>query len=167
MGMAAPGAPMSLARPTPGTTRSRRPRCERDHGRTRIARQDARAGVCTHTQRFDGVQGHDRIPEDPGLLARAEREAINAPIQGTAADIIKIAMIRLPAAIRENDLQSRLLLQVHDELVLECLEADVAKTSQLVQEIMQRAYTLVVPLKTDAKAGPNWDAMEPLNGTGK
>jgi DNA polymerase-1 len=94
--------------------------------------------------------------------ARAEREAINAPIQGTAADIIKLAMIRLPAALERAGLGARLLLQVHDELVLECPEAELGPTASLVQQVMQQAVTLQVPLKTDAKAGSNWADMSPL-----
>ncbi len=95
--------------------------------------------------------------------ARAEREAINAPIQGSAADIIKIAMIRLPQALEEAGLRARLLLQVHDELVLECDENEIAKTSEVVQRVMQEAFPLRVPLKTDAKAGASWATMEPLD----
>jgi DNA polymerase-1 len=97
----------------------------------------------------------------PQIRARAEREAINAPIQGTAADIIKIAMIQLPTVLQQNDLTARLLLQVHDELVLECDQAELDQTVRIVQEVMQQAYTLRIPLKTDAKAGLNWDEMEP------
>ncbi len=94
--------------------------------------------------------------------ARATREAINAPIQGTAADIIKIAMLRLPSALRERGLQAQMLLQVHDELVFECPEDEVEDTAQLAREIMQDAYELNVPLKTDAKSGPTWVGMQPI-----
>ena len=91
----------------------------------------------------------------------AEREAINAPIQGTAADIIKFAMLRLPGEIARADLSSRMLLQVHDELVFECPAAEVEACSRLVQEVMRTAYPLEVPLKTDAKVGLNWAEMAP------
>ncbi len=101
------------------------------------------------------------IPET--ARSRAEREAINAPIQGTAADITKIAMLRLPNALRQAGLRARMLLQVHDELVLECPEAEVARTARRVQEVMQAAFQLRVPLKTDAKAGPNWSDMAPVD----
>jgi DNA polymerase-1 len=94
--------------------------------------------------------------------ARAYREAINAPIQGSAADIIKLAMMRLPDALSEAGLKARMLLQVHDELVFECPKDEIDSTSELVSKIMQEAYTLKVPLKTDSKAGVNWAVMEPL-----
>ena len=94
--------------------------------------------------------------------ARANREAINAPIQGTAADIIKLAMLNLPDRLEMSGLAARSLLQVHDELVLECPEGEIEQTSAIVQEVMQDAYRLVVPLKTDAKAGSNWADMQPL-----
>jgi DNA polymerase-1 len=92
--------------------------------------------------------------------ARALREAINAPIQGTAADIIKLAMLHLPPALEKAGLDGRMLLQVHDELVLECPLEQLQATARIVQERMQQAYKLAVPLKTDAKAGPNWAEME-------
>jgi DNA polymerase-1 len=95
--------------------------------------------------------------------ARARREAVNAPIQGTAADIIKLAMIRLPAEMAGAGLSARLLLQVHDELVLECPAAEVQETAQRVRDVMQSALELRVPLKTDAKAGPNWAQMTSID----
>jgi DNA polymerase-1 len=94
--------------------------------------------------------------------ARAEREAINAPIQGSAADIIKIAMLRLPKALKERGLSAKMLLQVHDELVLECPKNELQDTANIVKNIMQTAYKLSIPLKTDAKAGPNWAEMETI-----
>ncbi|HEY44587.1 MAG TPA: DNA polymerase I [Anaerolineae bacterium] len=94
--------------------------------------------------------------------ARAVREAINAPIQGTAADIIKIAMLRLPDELKTAKLSARMLLQVHDELVFECPELELEPTTQLVQEVMGNAFKLCIPLKTDAKAGRNWAEMRSL-----
>ncbi|MFP3854926.1 MAG: DNA polymerase I, partial [Anaerolineales bacterium] len=82
---------------------------------------------------------------------RAEREAINAPIQGTAADIIKEAMIQLPAHLESEGLDARMLLQVHDELVLEVPESQLDETLELVQRVMQGAEELAIPLKTEAK----------------
>jgi DNA polymerase-1 len=93
------------------------------------------------------------------IRARAEREATNSPIQGTAADIIKLAMLRLPEALVEAGLSSHMLLQVHDELVFECPQAELAATSRVAQRVMQGALKLKVPLKTDAKAGRNWAEM--------
>jgi DNA polymerase-1 len=94
--------------------------------------------------------------------ARAIREAINAPIQGTAADIIKLAMLKLPQALVQADLDARMLMQVHDELVFECPSEELKPTARLVQQVMGDAYKLCVPLKTDAKAGANWADMQPL-----
>jgi DNA polymerase-1 len=99
---------------------------------------------------------------DRNQRGREEREAINAPIQGTAADIMKIAMIRLPAALAEAHLSARLILQVHDELVLECPLAELAQTAGLVQRVMGEAYELHVPLQTEARYGQNWGQMAPI-----
>jgi len=94
---------------------------------------------------------------------RQLREAINAPIQGTAADIIKVAMVNVAAVLKESKLKGKMLLQVHDELVLECPEGELVETARIVQEKMVSAYQLKVPLKTDARAGMNWGKMEPVN----
>ncbi|MFN2147459.1 MAG: DNA polymerase, partial [Anaerolineales bacterium] len=76
--------------------------------------------------------------------------------------IIKLAMLDLPPALAEAGLAGRMLLQVHDELVLECPIEQLDATARIVQERMQQAYRLAVPLKTDAKAGLNWAEMEPV-----
>ncbi|MDQ3005828.1 MAG: DNA polymerase I, partial [Chloroflexota bacterium] len=90
------------------------------------------------------------------LKNREEREAINAPIQGTAADIMKIAMLKIPPALKAAGLKGRMLLQVHDELVLECPKKEVKETARVVQETMTNAYLLDIPLSTDARYGDNW-----------
>jgi DNA polymerase-1 len=90
----------------------------------------------------------------------AEREAINAPIQATAADIMKIAMINVDAALRASGLATRMLLQVHDELIFEAPDAEVPQVVALVCEQMERAYTLRVPLKVEVEAGPNWEELK-------
>jgi DNA polymerase-1 len=94
------------------------------------------------------------------LRNREEREAINAPIQGTAADILKIAMLRIPPSLRRADLAAEMLLQVHDELVLEVPHAELARTAQVVREVMASAYELDIPLLTEARWGPNWGEMQ-------
>jgi len=99
---------------------------------------------------------------DPNVRNREEREAINAPIQGSAADIMKIAMIRLPGALAEAGLAARMLLQVHDELVLECPAEQLQATAAIVQQVMAHAYELSVPLETEARAGVNWGMLSPL-----
>ncbi len=96
------------------------------------------------------------------VRARMEREAINMPVQGTNADIIKHAMIRLPDRLRTGGFQARLILQVHDELVLEVPDAEIVPVAALVCEVMEAAGTLDVPLKTEAKVGLNWTDMQPL-----
>ncbi len=85
-----------------------------------------------------------------------ERAAINAPIQGTAADIMKLAMLQLHARLREEGYRTRMLLQVHDELVLEAPADELDKAVELVRSVMQSAYLLDVPLKVDVEIGPNW-----------
>ena len=91
---------------------------------------------------------------------REEREAINAPIQGTAADIMKIAMLRIPNALAKAGLKGKMLLQVHDELVLECPKAELKETARVVQETMANAYELDIPLSTEARYGENWGEMK-------
>ncbi|NMB62925.1 MAG: DNA polymerase I [Chloroflexi bacterium] len=95
-------------------------------------------------------------PVNAQLKAREEREAINAPIQGTAADILKIAMIQLKPAIEKAQLKTKMLIQVHDELVLECSQEELDATIKLVKGIMEKAYKLDIPLSTDARYGNNW-----------
>jgi DNA polymerase-1 len=91
-----------------------------------------------------------------------ERAAINAPIQGTAADIMKIAMARLHQQLGAAGLAARMLLQVHDELVLEVPVNEVMAVKTLVCEVMESAYQLSVPLKVDVEAGPDWYNQDPI-----
>jgi len=90
----------------------------------------------------------------------AERMAINMPVQGTSADIIKVAMINLYIKMVQRGLQSKMLLQVHDELIFEVPQEELAEMRQLVSEVMSTAITLSVPLKVDTKVGANWGEME-------
>jgi DNA polymerase-1 len=94
------------------------------------------------------------------LRAAGERMAINMPIQGTAADGMKIAMVRLDAAIRDRGLRSRMLLQVHDELVFETDEAELPILAAVAQEIMEGALPLDPPLTVDLKVGTDWEQMD-------
>jgi DNA polymerase-1 len=91
---------------------------------------------------------------------QAYRMAINAPIQGTAADILKVAMNRLWRELQARGLRSRMLLQVHDELVLEVPADELDEVTPLVIETMEGAFDLAAPLKVDAKVGQNWLEME-------
>lgn len=90
----------------------------------------------------------------------AEREAINHPIQGTAADIIKIAMINIHRELAARKLKARLILQVHDELILEAPQAEAGEVEQLLTELMEGAYQLDPPLKVEVGVGQNWDEVK-------
>ena len=96
---------------------------------------------------------------NPTLRAAGERMAINMPIQGTAADIIKIAMIRLDERLREGGFRARPLLQVHDELLLEVPRDEVDRLIPVLRSTMESALALDVPLTVDVKVGDDWEAM--------
>ncbi|HIJ43904.1 MAG TPA: DNA polymerase I, partial [Rhodospirillaceae bacterium] len=146
-----------------------------------ISNRQAGRYIEAYFERYPGIQGYmDRTKEEaksngfvttlfgrkchvrglndknPARRNFAERAAINAPIQGGAADIIKRAMIRLPGAIDEAGLGAKMLLQVHDELIFEVPEAEAEETAALVQKIMRRAAFLDVPLVVDTGLGDNW-----------
>jgi DNA polymerase-1 len=152
---------------------------------TGMSREEATQFIKTYFEKYPGVREYIRHTKDqaakqgyvetllgrrryfPNLATmrgpergRAEREAINMPIQGTAADIIKIAMIRLHRALRERGLRARMLLQVHDELVLEAPDDEVETVIPLVREVMSGAFELSVPLKVDVEVGKNWLEMK-------
>ena len=147
----------------------------------RIEFAEARAFIAAYFERFQGIRryldsmvefarehgyvqtifGRRRyIPElrDRNFNVRAfgERTAANSPIQGSAADLIKIAMIRIDAALREKDLTTKMLLQVHDELVFEAPPGEVETVSDLVRHEMEQAAVLSVPLVVDIGVGDNW-----------
>ena len=153
--------------------------------RADLSMEDATAYINRYLTKYAGVRGYINdtleqvrregyvttllgrrrpIPEvnSPAYPVRqaAERMAINAPIQGTAADIIKLAMIRLDEALRARGLPNALLLQVHDELLLEVPRTRLAEIAELTRETMASAFPISVPLKVDVSAGPNWDEME-------
>jgi DNA polymerase-1 len=94
------------------------------------------------------------------LKNREEREAINSPIQGTAADIMKIAMLHIPPALKSAGLGAQMLLQVHDELVLEVPKEQLEKTVKVARETMESASPLDIPLLTEARSGLNWGEMK-------
>jgi DNA polymerase-1 len=146
-----------------------------------IAQEDARSFIARYFERFAGVRAHlDRqiqlareqgyvetlfkrrryIPEikdrNFNMRAYGERNAQNSPLQGSAADLIKLAMIRIHDALQEEELESRMLLQVHDELVFEVPPAELERMSQLVRQHMEQVVELRVPLVVDIGVGPNW-----------
>ena len=88
--------------------------------------------------------------------AYAERQAINAPLQGGAADIIKRAMVRMPAVLQAEGLTSRLLLQVHDELLFEAPEHEAARLATVVKQVMENAAVISVPLSVETGIGRSW-----------
>ena len=98
----------------------------------------------------------------PGFRAGAERAAINAPIQGAAADVIRRAMVRLPGILADRKIQATMLLQVHDELIFEAPDKEVAKACQVIKAVMEKAalpaVEISVPLVVEARAADNWDA---------
>jgi DNA polymerase-1 len=146
-----------------------------------ISQEDARSFIARYFERFAGVRAYlDRqiqlareqgyvetlfkrrryIPEikdrNFNMRAYGERNAQNSPLQGSAADLIKLAMIRIHDALQEEELQSRMLLQVHDELVFEVPPAELDRMGQLVRRHMEQVVELRVPLVVDIGIGPNW-----------
>ena len=101
---------------------------------------------------FPALQGKANVQ----VKNREEREAINAPVQGTAADIMKLAMLKIPPALQAAGLKARMLLQVHDELVFEVPKDELKETARVVQEVMANAYPLDIPLSTETRYGVNW-----------
>ena len=155
--------------------------------RANISRQDAQTFINSYFTAYSGIsyymmaikdQARDQgfvetllgrkrqIPElrasNPSLRGAGERMAINMPIQGTAADIQKIAMIRVDAAVREAGLGARLLLSVHDELLFETPRDEVEPLAAIVRREMEGALPLTVPLVVDVKVGDDWESMTPL-----
>jgi len=153
--------------------------------RLRIPREEAHQFIADYFAAYEGIRryivemkilareqgyvstllGRRRyIPElqarNPSLRQSGERMAINMPIQGTAADAIKIAMVRIDAALRERGMRARMLLQVHDELVFEADEAELPALAGLARELMEGALPLDVPLTVDLKVGDDWEQMD-------
>jgi DNA polymerase-1 len=154
--------------------------------RTGLSRADAKRTIDNYYETFKGVRRYmEEIPEqvretgvvrtafgrirpipdinnkNHNLRARAEREAINAPIQGTSADLVKMAMVRVHQRLRKEKLGARMILQVHDELLLEVPEKEVERATKAVREEMERIYKLSVPLVVDIGVGKNWLEAKP------
>jgi DNA polymerase-1 len=108
--------------------------------------------------------GRERsIPEinsrNATVRSGAERVAVNSVIQGTAADIMKLAMLRVCEAFKKAKFKSSLLLQVHDELIFEVVEEEMLEVQTLVKKEMEEAYTLSIPIKVNLEVGTSWGAM--------
>ena len=104
----------------------------------------------------DTLEDCRQVTKEQIKEAFGERVAMNTPIQGTAADIIKKAMIDTAKALRENGMQSRLILQIHDELIVESPQAETERAAALLQTCMERAFTLRVPLVAETHVGKTW-----------
>jgi DNA polymerase I len=153
--------------------------------RLKIPREDAQRFITDYFAAYEGIRrytvemkilardqgfvttllGRRRyLPEltarNGALRSAGERMAINMPIQGTAADGMKIAMVRVDAALRERGFRSRMLLQVHDELVFETDEEELPALAEVVRDLMEAALPLDVPLLVDLKVGQNWEQMD-------
>ena len=149
--------------------------------RVGISKAEARKVIDDYFETYKGIRAYmDRTPENarekgyitslfgrrryfPGIRdrnftvrSRAEREAINMPIQGTASDIVKIAMIKVHDAIKAAGLQTRMIMQVHDELLFEAPEEEVEKASEIIKREMEAAATLDVSLIAEIGVGDNW-----------
>ena len=98
----------------------------------------------------------DIFSQNSAACRRAEREALNTPVQGTAADLLKLAMVKVHQRLKDSYLRSRMILTVHDELVFEVAEQEQDSASQIIRTEMERALPIRVPLKVDLGIGPNW-----------
>ena len=103
-----------------------------------------------------------RATSSPMNRNTAEREAINMEVQGSAADLIKLAMLNIHRRLRQEKRRARMLLQIHDELVFEAPDEEIAGLAELVRREMTGALDLSVPLKVDLASGPNWLDVEPI-----
>lgn len=151
--------------------------------RVGISRSEAKKVIDDYFETYKGIREYmDRIPAEArengyvsslfgrrryfpsindrnfSVRSRAEREAINMPIQGTASDIVKIAMLRVDAAIKKAKLETKMLMQVHDELLFEGPEAEVAAASEIIKREMEAAAELDVPLIVEINSADNWMA---------
>jgi DNA polymerase-1 len=153
--------------------------------REKISREEAANFIRTYFEKYPGIQryvsetvqrvreygyaenlyGRRRyIPEihstNFNVRNAAERAAINMPVQGTAADIIKVAMNRLDAEMERRQMRSLMTLQVHDELIFECPQSELEDMRRLCLDIMPKSLEMKVPLKIDTKTGRNWGEMQ-------
>ena len=99
----------------------------------------------------------DITAKNPNVRQFAERTAINTPIQGSAADLIKLAMIRMAEALKKDGMKTKMILSVHDEIVFEVPDVELEKLKQRVTEIMENIWQLDVPLKVNVAWGKNWN----------
>ncbi|MGE5372346.1 MAG: DNA polymerase I [Solirubrobacterales bacterium] len=159
---------------------------------TGVSRKDAREYIQNYLDSYPGVRAYmhdiviygrdhgyvstilgrrrflpDLLSSNRMVRAFAERMALNTPIQGSSADIIKLAMLVIDRKLAQEGLKSRMLLQVHDDLVLEVPADELAKTAEIVKQCMESAFSLKVPLLAAVKVGLDWYDMQPWHGEGK
>jgi DNA polymerase-1 len=121
----------------------------------------ARANGCSVRSIFGRKRNVPDLDSRGATRARAEREAINMPMQGSASDIVKLAMLRVDEALKREKLKARMILQVHDELVFEVPKKEVEKTSQVVKAAMENAVKIDAPLTVEVGIGENWMDAKP------
>ncbi|HIA38711.1 MAG TPA: DNA polymerase I, partial [Planctomycetes bacterium] len=124
---------------------------------------DATLDTARSTEKVSTLAGRVRpIPDvnssDGRVRSGAENMAVNTPVQGSAADLIKMAMIKVSAALKQEEMQARMILQVHDELVFDCPANELEKLQDLVRREMEDVYAMLVPLKVDIGHGSDWSA---------
>jgi DNA polymerase I len=154
--------------------------------RTTLTRAEAKKAIEDYYETYKGVRRYmESIPEqvrqtgmvksifgrirpipdinnkNHALRARAEREAINAPLQATAADLMKMAMLKVHDRLQQEGLQSQVILQVHDELLLEVPENEIERTREVVKQEMETVYELSIPLIVEVHEGKNWMEAKP------
>jgi DNA polymerase-1 len=152
---------------------------------TELSRDQAAQFITSYFQRYprvkDYIESTKRLARERGcvetLMGRkryipelgssnrqvreaGERMAVNMPVQGTAADIVKVAMVNLQRELDQRGMMSKMILQIHDELLLEVPQKELAQARTLVEHAMSQAVELSVPLKVDIKTGRNWGQME-------
>lgn len=142
--------------------------------RTGLSRSEAERFIKNYFERYPGVQAYmERVVQEadekgyletllgrrryfPELSSHAKREAINFPVQGTAADIMKLAMLRVYEKIKVGTIRADMLLQIHDELIFEADAIEAERAAQIIKQTMEEAFQLRVPLKVEARIGANW-----------
>ncbi|MEO7660595.1 MAG: DNA polymerase, partial [Pyrinomonadaceae bacterium] len=149
--------------------------------RVGISRSEAKQVIADYFETYKGIREYmDRTPVEArekgfveslygrrryfasindrnfAVRSRAEREAINMPVQGTASDIVKVAMIRVANALKKEKLETKMIMQVHDELLFEAPESEINQASELIKREMEAAATLDVPLTVEIGIGDDW-----------
>ena len=127
-----------------------------------IARKEAAALIGEYFQQYPAVKRYietnvaDINSRNAGLRSFAERNPVNMPIQGTSADMIKIAMVRIWKRLKDNNMRSKMILQVHDELVFDVYKPELESVTAIVKKEMEEALPLTIPVDVGIDVGDNW-----------